>query len=138
MNNSEILKLIKDNYDIKYVQELSITLKDVFKGLYKKQSYIIFLSAHSLNNYKLIDKNKIILQKIWTFNHIYGILLAHKWLCCAFLHIIIMLLSSNKKASDSHYKRNLKKKRFRLWQELKKAAIPATTVNLKKKLESKL
>ena len=74
----EILKLIKDNYDIKYVQELSITLKDVFKGLYKKQSYIIFLSAHSLNNYKLIDKNKIILQKIWTFNHIYGILLAHK------------------------------------------------------------
>ena len=38
----EILKLIKDNYDIKYVQELSITLKDVFKGLYKKQSYIIF------------------------------------------------------------------------------------------------
>lgn len=74
----EILKLIKDNYDIKYVQELSITLKDVFKGLYKKQSYIIFLSAYSLNNYKLIDKNKIILQKIWTFNHIYGILLAHK------------------------------------------------------------
>lgn len=56
----EILKLIKDNYDIKYVQELSITLKDVFKGLYKKQSYIIFLSAHSLNSYKLIDKNKII------------------------------------------------------------------------------
>ena len=50
----EILKLIKDNYDIKYVQELSITLKDVFKGLYKKQSYIIFLSAHSLNNYKLM------------------------------------------------------------------------------------
>ena len=30
-----------------------------------------------------------------------------------------------KKASDSHYKRNLKKKRFRLRQELKKEAIPA-------------
>lgn len=46
-------------------------------------------------------------MKIWTRLLFYDILLAHKWLCCAGMHILIMPYG-NKKASDSHYERNLK------------------------------